>query len=228
MKWLIDCADVSIPALRDMPALGTPEGTFPERVAVEENGEPLVSLEEHLKVYRVYSWMGFDHASATLRVRAGVLERLVRASANLPSGFELAVIDSHRTRIFQAELMSHYQKETEQSLEGYVSDPDSTTLIPPHTTGGAVDLTLAWRGAVLGIGTDFDAFSPKSAPGWFESREADGKARDLRRLLASVLSAEDMVVIDTEWWHWSYGDQRWAAQTGAPAALYGEIVANSD
>jgi zinc D-Ala-D-Ala dipeptidase len=221
MKWLIDCTDVAIPELPELTSVRSPK-PLSGVVAVDENGDPLVSVSEAVAVYPVYSWMGFAHLSPALRVRAGVLERLARASANLPSGFELAVIDGHRTRAFQAELMAYYKSQTQQSLDGYVSDPDSTTVIPPHVTGGAVDLTLAWRGAVLALGTDFDDFTPRSAPDWFEGADRDGTARALRRLLASVLSAEGMVVIDTEWWHWSYGDQRWAVHAGAPAALYGE------
>jgi D-alanyl-D-alanine dipeptidase len=29
-------------------------------------------------------------------------------------------------------------------------------------------------------------------------------------------------VLPTEWWHWSYGDQHWAAAAGEPVAHYGE------
>ena len=109
------------------------------------------------------------------------------------------------------------------SPAGFVSDPWSNAPVPPHTTGGAVDLTRGWRGAVLGLGTDFDAFLPDSAPAALEG-EAGSIARDLRRLLASLLHAEGMTVIGSEWWHWSYGDQYWAARTGAPAAISDEIV----
>jgi zinc D-Ala-D-Ala dipeptidase len=220
MKWLIDCADVTIPALPTVELPRFSRAEFP----IGDNSEPLTSLSGAVRVHPVYSWMGFEHAPRTLQVRSGLLERLRRASNRLPPEFELAVIDGHRTRAFQAELLTYYQGQTELPIEGYVSDPHSTTVIPPHATGGAVDLTLAWRGAVLGLGTDFDAFSPESAPAWFEYGADHGKARDLRRLLASVLSAEDMVVIDTEWWHWSYGDQWWAAKTGASAAVYGEAI----
>ena len=37
-----------------------------------------------------------------------------------------------------------------------------------------------------------------------------------------TLGPVGMVVIDKEWWHWSYGDQWWAVQKGEPHALYGE------
>jgi zinc D-Ala-D-Ala dipeptidase len=223
MKWLIDCADVAVPSQSDLPEL-KPPARGRAAVPIEDNGEKLVSLSGIVRIYPVYYWMGFKHAQAEPRVRADVARRLQQASASLPPDFEIVVIDGHRTRQLQAELMTYYKQQTEQPLEGYVSDPDSTTLIPPHATGGAVDLTLAWRGAPLGLGTDFDEFSTESAPASFESVSSPSSARDLRRLLAKHLMAEGigMVVIDSEWWHWSYGDQWWAVQTGAPAALYGE------
>lgn len=221
MKWLIDCADVAIPPLESKPEVRPPANRSTD-VPIKDNREPLVPLSEAVPAYPVYYWMGFKNASLELRVRAGLLERLERASIRLPEGFKIVVIDGYRTRALQAELMTYYQNQEEQPLEGYVSDPYSTTLIPPHATGGAVDLTLAWHGAVLGLGTDFDDFSKRSWPASLEGVPGPSTARDLRRLLASVLQSEGMVVIGTEWWHWSFGDQRWAAQTGASEALYGE------
>ena len=224
MKWLIDCKDVAIPAVPDLPAVEKPSSSSATEIPVEDNGEPLVPLAEAIRLYPVYSWLGFGHMPPRPRVRVGLVERLRSASAKLPPDFELAVIDGHRTREFQAELQAYYQAQTKQPLDEFVSDPYSTSVVPPHATGGAVDLTLAWRGAVLGLGTDFDEFLPESAPAALERIIHPDTARDLRRLLASVLSAEQLVVIDSEWWHWSYGDQRWAAQTGTPAAIYGEVA----
>jgi D-alanyl-D-alanine dipeptidase len=223
MKWLVDCSHIAVPPQPDLPALHPPK-PLSKRVPVEDNGEPLVSLEGAIKLYRVYSWLGFKHMPTVPRLRTSVLERLQRASARLPPDFELVIIDGHRTRAFQEELLAYYQAQTTQALDEFVSDPASTTVVPPHTTGGAVDLTLGWRGAVLGLGTDFDCFVTESAPAALEENDVDGPARDLRRLLASVLSREGMTVIESEWWHWSYGDQHWAAATGAPAAVYNAAI----
>jgi zinc D-Ala-D-Ala dipeptidase len=219
MTWLIDCGAVAVPAQPGLPALQCP-GPVSVDVPVKENDEPLVSLAGVVGMHPVYSWLGFRQCPAELRLREGVLGRLERASRRLPPDFEIVVLDAHRTRDFQAELLAHYLTSS-TSLAGFVADPWSDAPVPPHTTGGAVDLTLAWRGAVLGLGTDFDAFLPDSAPAALEA--GAGIARDLRRLLAGVLQDEGMAVIASEWWHWSYGDQYWAARTGAPAAIYDEI-----
>ncbi len=222
MKWLIDCNVIAVPPQPGLPALRRPMPAHPD-VPVKENDEPLIPLAGIIKTYPVYSWLGFEHGPGAMQLRAGVLERLERASRRLPADFEIVVIDAHRTRAFQAELLAYYLAAANTPLAGFVSDPWSDAPVPPHTTGGAVDLTLGWRGAVLGLGTDFDAFLPDSAPAALED-DAGGTARDLRRLLASRLHAVGMTVIGSEWWHWPYGDQYWAARTGAPAAIYDEIV----
>jgi zinc D-Ala-D-Ala dipeptidase len=223
MKWLIDCANLAIPPQRELPILRAPRALH-TGIPVKDNEEPLVPLAGAIRLHPVYSWLGFKHVPAVPRVRAGVLERLRRASGRLPADFELVVIDGHRLRAFQVELLTYYRAESAQALSTarYIADPYSDAVAPPHTTGGAVDLTLGWRGAVLGLGTDFDAFCAESAPAALENA-AGGTARDLRRLLATVLQAEGMVPLDTEWWHWSYGDQYWASVTAAPVAVYGEI-----
>lgn len=221
MKWLIDCAELAIPHLGDLPIIRPPK-LRRSLVATKENGELLVPLAGALRLHPVYSWLGFDHASTTPRVRVGVLERLQRASKRLPPDFELVVIDAHRMRTFQAELFAYYQEQPSLKRARYVADPYDESLVPPHVTGGAVDLTLSWRGAVLGLGTDFDEFTEESAPAALENA-TPSTARTLRRLLASVLIEEELVPIDTEWWHWSYGDQYWASVTAAPMAIYDAI-----
>jgi D-alanyl-D-alanine dipeptidase len=256
MKWLVDCQAVALPAQPERPAVRGPAAARPG-VPVKENDEPLVALAGAVATCPVYSWLGFGHHPGPMRLRAGVVRRLQRASRRLPPDFEIVVIDAHRTRAFQAELLAYYQAAglappggrpaappppgppppgppppgaaaagprsgpLGGPLDGYVADTWSDDPVPPHTTGGAVDLTLGWRGAVLGLGTDFDAFVPQAAPAALE-HPAGGMARDLRRLLAAVLAGEGMTVLPSEWWHWSYGDQHWAAAAGEPVACYGE------
>jgi zinc D-Ala-D-Ala dipeptidase len=235
MTWLVDCQAVALPAQPPRPPVRRPAAARPG-APVKENDEPLIPLAGAVATCPVYSWLGFRHGPGPLRLRAGVVGRLQRASRRLPPDFEIVVIDAHRTRAFQAELLAYYQAAAEAlprraaspragpaagPLDGYVADPWSNEPVPPHTTGGAVDLTLGWRGAVLGLGTDFDAFVPQAAPAALE-HPGGGPARDLRRLLAAVLQDEGMTVLPSEWWHWSYGDQHWAAAAGEPVAHYGE------
>jgi D-alanyl-D-alanine dipeptidase len=49
----------------------------------------------------------------------------------------------------------------------------------------------------------------------------------LRRLLYWTLRGAGMVGIREEWWHYSLGDQEWAAQLEARHARYGAVDAPS-
>jgi D-alanyl-D-alanine dipeptidase len=94
-------------------------------------------------------------------------------------------------------------------------DPNSP---PPHATGAAVDLTLRrLKGAPLWMGTIFDdvtahahADSLERIPSGalsFSEREA----RDNRRMLYWLMQEAGLLVNPNEWWHYSVGDQLWAA-----------------
>ena len=50
---------------------------------------------------------------------------------------------------------------------------------------------------------------------------SDEEARANRRLLHWLMVEEGFAGHPDEWWHFSWGDQMWAALTGAPAAHYG-------
>jgi D-alanyl-D-alanine dipeptidase len=68
---------------------------------------------------------------------------------------------------------------------------------PPHSTGGAVDVTLV------------DTLNPV--------------IHQRRALLAATMSDAGFAPLLHEWWHFSYGDRHWAVATGATAAIYGRV-----
>ena len=148
------------------------------------------------------------------RVRTGIADRLKTAKEMLPDEFNLIVLDGWRSLVDQQRLVDHYGSSA--SSRGFVAPVKPEGARPPHTTGGAVDVTLSWRGVVLGLGTDFDEFSDAACLGAFEDGR-DRLVRRLRRLLAGTMGAVGMVCYGPEWWHWSFGDDVWACATGEPA-----------
>ncbi|TDV48873.1 hypothetical protein [Actinophytocola oryzae] len=72
-----------------------------------------------------------------------------------------------------------------------------------HATGGAVDLSLHVSGS-----PEPALWSAAPPPEW--------------PVCAAALTAVGMVGGDT-WWHWSFGDSRWCASTGAQAPVYDPI-----
>lgn len=214
-------AEVDAPAVHGPPALEVLADLDGQEVPVEECGEPLVELDDAvrcLNLYRVDGWAGVPERTW---VRAGVLERLVFAQSLLPEGFSLAVFDAWRSTATVRALYDHFYGPDSTLAPGFLADPDDPTVVPPHLTGAAVDLTLAWEGTALALGTHFDDFSDRAWVHSLEGRRDAEPDRSLRRLLHAVMRAGGFVGMREEWWHFSYGDQRWAEAERRPSACYG-------
>jgi D-alanyl-D-alanine dipeptidase len=114
----------------------------------------------------------------------------------------------------------------DEERERYWARPTADPASPaPHSTGGAVDLTIAWEdGEPLFMGSLFDDPSVISGTDYFETR-ADNvsteEARANRRILYWTMIEAGFANHADEWWHYCWGDQMWARRTGQPAALYG-------
>lgn len=179
-------------------------------------------------------------------LRSGVAERLRRVNERLREAeLELWLFDAWRPQAvqiyfhdqwFPAELRRRDPKLSEQALlaevETYWAAPSQGDDAPsPHSTGGAVDLTLRWIGGdPLWMGSLFDDASAIAHTAHFETGAdpfsfSNEEARANRRLLCWLMREAGFASNPSEWWHYSYGDQMWAQATGAPMALYGGIEA---
>lgn len=189
----------------------------------QRDDEPLVPIvHRNIQVLSVYWHAGWDAARPGAWVRTTVAERLARVAENLPHGFSLAVFDAWRPLSLQAEI---YQAAyTDPGLPpGFVTPPsDDPYTPPPHLTGGAVDLTLAWNNRPLALGSEFDDFIDEAHADSYEG--VPGRIRQLRRLLYWSMAEAGFVVIDCEWWHFELGTRRWAAITGAPVWYSGSAA----
>ena len=210
--------DPHIVPLAEVPvgdALPAPAPLPDARQPCAVSGEPLDPLSS-VATLDAYSQLGILPPRPT-RVRSGVIGRLATAEGLLPGGFSLIVLDGWRSLEEQQRLLDYYGSPARDG--GFVAPIEPTAARPPHTTGGAVDLTLCWQGVALGLGTDYDTFGEAASLGAFED-ESDELVRRLRRLMAGVLDASGMICYHREWWHWSYGDDVWASATDN-AAIYG-------
>jgi D-alanyl-D-alanine dipeptidase len=206
--------------LGDLVGVGTPLsplGPAPDRrlECVCDPG-PLVEISG-VPVLDAYAILGLL-PKRQARCRAEVLKRLKEANSLLPDGFSLIVLDAYRTISEQEALRAHYSQSG--SIEGYVAGVSADLPRPPHVTGGAVDITLGYKGQPLALGTDYDSFMPAAHYDAFESE--DTPVRRLRRALAAALTKAGFVGYPLEWWHWSYGDDWWAASNGCEALF--EVV----
>ncbi len=191
-------------------------------------------------------WRRIDGAVPDLKLRRTVAGKLAQANARLAAaGLELFVFDAWRPKAVQAyfhdvwmpaEVRRRNPMLTGAALtaevERYWAAPSTDADSPaPHATGGAVDLTIRWRGGdPLWMGSIFDDATELAHRDRFETLDdnamsfSDEEARANRRLLHWVMAEEGFAGHPDEWWHFSWGDQMWATLSGAPAAHYGLIA----
>ena len=191
-------------------------------------------------------WQKVEGSTEKLLLRKSVGEKLAMVNARAAeAGLELFLFDAWRPRAVQAFFHDVWMPQALQSrnpqlkgealkeeVERYWAAPSEDENSPaPHATGGAIDLTLKWKdGEALWMGSLFDDVTALANRDRFEnlSREnfsfSDEEARANRRLLHWLMVEEDFAGHPDEWWHFSWGDQMWAALTGATHAHYGMAV----
>ena len=194
-------------------------------------------------------WQRVDGATDKLWLRKTVAEKLARVNARAAAaGLELYLFDAWRPRAVQAYFHDVWMPRElgrrdpglkgaalTQEVERYWAAPSHSADSPaPHATASAVDLTLRWKGRgrwkggeALWMGSLFDDVTALAHRDRFERLDpenfsfSDQEARASRRLLHWLMIEEGFAGHPDEWWHFSWGDQMWAALTGAPAAHYG-------
>ena len=208
----------------------------------------LLRLEPH-----PYASLGAPYATGTdpFRLRSGVVARLLKAEKALKRrepGLRLAIFDAWRPIPVQAFMVEHsiaelcrergVDRREGPALEQVIRDvgrfwaPPSRnpSTPPPHSTGAAVDLTLAsLSGTPLEMGGAIDAIGAISEPDHYNGSDDDvGRLwNQRRRLLADVMDSAGFAQHPNEWWHYSHGDQLWAWRSGADIAIYAEAESSS-
>ncbi|MFM8443552.1 MAG: M15 family metallopeptidase [Methylococcus sp.] len=203
---------------------------------IAECGEPLAAIPAgHFLLTEPppYAALGapYDAASPWM-LRSGVLEALLLAQQALDDrrpGWRLKIFDAYRPNAVQAFMVNHefLQLSGGRPVE-VVAEPERTALLerayriwaepsdnpatpPPHSTGAALDLTLADEmGREVSMGSPIDENSDRSNPDYFAGRDAVVHAN--RQLLREVMTAAGFRRHPFEWWHFSLGDQLWAWQ----------------
>ncbi|MEC8213786.1 MAG: M15 family metallopeptidase [Cyanobacteriota bacterium] len=194
----------------------------------------------------------YGPGSDPFRLRSGVIKRLLMAQQRLQQqhpDLQLAIFDAWRPIAVQRYMVAYaIGEECERrglnradpaqapAVQAVVDDvgrfwapPNSDpTMPPPHSTGAAVDLTLANRtpGQPLDMGGAIDAIGEISHPDHYgeaakqhpDSEQAVWHER--RELLRQVMHAAGFEQHPNEWWHFSHGDQLWAWRCGAERAIY--------
>lgn len=209
-----------------------------------DDGEPLVALEHgliSLASPHPYQALGAPYGEVSpWALRRSVAQKLLAAQVALGvqrPGWRLHVLDALRpvpVQAFMVEWTDRQLARDEPHLDAaaraarvrqfWAMPSEDPTTPPPHSTGAAVDVTLIDEAhRELDMGSPFDEPTPRSYPDHFAAATDDAgqRAHGHRQLLFAVLRDAGFRRHPREWWHFSFGDQAWAADTHAPAARYG-------
>lgn len=248
-------------SLRERPLPAPAQQETRAHIAIDidgkHNAEPLVAAKDFgIRGENFYAtarnppyYFVVPGATEALLVRRSVGEYLAQVSQRLAAAdLELYLFDAWRPqavqRFFHDSWVPRELRQRRPDLSDaeiaaetgqYWAAPTKDASAPaPHSTGGAVDLSIRWRngGDFLWMGSLFDDASAISHVRHFEvlaggdafSFSAE-EARANRRLLYWLMIEAGFASNSSEWWHYSFGDRMWAQSTGHPTLLYAGIEA---
>lgn len=182
-------------------------------------------------------------SSPYIMARDSIVAMLFKAQAFLPEGYTFCIFDAYRPIAVQQSLWDYFRQQkrrenpdkTEEEIDKItafcVSFPSYNILIPSlHNTGGAVDLNiLDSDGNELDMGCDFDDFTERAWTNYYEIHPVSEKEitiRDNRRMLYNAMIGAGFTNLPSEWWHFDYGDDKWAAINNTYPIYTGILDAN--
>ena len=201
-----------------------------------DNNEELVQASLYPEKILARSWYfgeGLAGSIPDIWLRSGTYERLLTAAESLPEGLRLVIWDGWRSYELQRVLFNTLlqritasgipEPEAHKQASIFVAIPSkSPESVSGHLTGGSIDLTIADKqGHYLPMGGNFDETQEHSYTDYYEHTDSNIIARENRRLLVRTMESAGFVNNPNEWWHYDFGNRRWAEMTGAPYAFYG-------
>jgi D-alanyl-D-alanine dipeptidase len=224
------------------------------QIPIEDCGEPLVPLPLDAFAREdphPYAKLGAPYGDRSpFMVRQTVLDRLCQAQRYLQQQqpWRILIFDAYRPLAVQqfmvdytvAQLVAerHLNRDrlTPAQHQAILDDvyqfwappnPDPA-MPPPHSTGAAVDITLIDENHhPVAMGSPIDELSPRSYPDHYRHSDHPQAAlfHQHRQVLRQVMERAGFCQHPQEWWHFSWGDQRWAWQTQIQPAIarYGSV-----
>ncbi|MFN6474792.1 M15 family metallopeptidase [Nostoc sp. DedQUE07] len=210
------------------------------QIPIFECGEPLVAIP--LELFAVESPHPYEKLGAPYGdrspyyLRQSVIENLIQAQNYLEllrQKWRIQIFDAYRPVAVQqfmvdysfaqavrdrgltnVELSANQRQEIWEAVYAIWAAPslDAKTP-PPHSTGGAVDVTLVDdTGQIVNMGSPIDEMSERSHPDYYANsdRLETQKYHVHRQLLRDVMLKAGFQRNPREWWHFSVGDQMWA------------------
>ena len=223
------------------------------KIPIEENKEKLISIPCCFKFIspHPYYYLGapYNEEKEIWKLREEVVKRLIKVNDCLKlrnNNYHLLIYDSWRSIEVQEFMFNRaFILECKRlNIEASVKDMKLYPLVkkkveefwaypsfdekcpPPHSTGGALDITLADKyGNIVDMGSEIDQMDEKSKPDFYKNNDKEEAItfNDRRNLLKELMLEFEFAQHPNEWWHFSFGDQLWAWKNKKPCAFYGKI-----
>lgn len=201
-------------------------------IPIRENGDPLVNFAEVYPELKLAS-ARFDYRRETY-LRSEVARRVAQADRFAAQrGFRILIHEGWRAPFIQKRMYAYacqkaretFPDKSDLAIRRFANRftaPMNKRVPPPHTTGGAVDVTLTdLELRPVDVCSPFPSESYESFP--TEVKGLSRKAQENRRLLVEAMSSSLLTNYPSEYWHWSFGDQGWAYRGGHPNAFYDSV-----
>ena len=201
------------------------------KIPITDNKEDLVNVKSIIKniVIRPPSYLS-EEGNTTGFLRFSVVQKLIKANDLLPNKYKFMLRCGYRPINAQIKRYNWmYNKikrdhpewnnaKVKELTDKWIAPPE---IVPPHTTGGAFDITIIKNDyRHLDMGTRLGEFNKKTST---YSKYITKENKMNRRLLINILEKVGFVNYPTEWWHWSYGDRYWAAVRNVRLSIYNSI-----
>jgi D-alanyl-D-alanine dipeptidase len=220
------------------------------KIIIKECDEKLLEIPSTFTRFTPHLYQKLDAPygdKSPFFLREEVIVRLEKAQKRLQTlqrGYRLKIFDAYRPLSVQRfmieydtqriarekygssfELLTLSEQDKVQKVVSHFWSPISNDVDlnpPPHSTGGALDLTIVdGAGVVLDMGTEIDELVDASESDYYLNSNTGYQKN--RELLVEVMLYAGFVQLPTEWWHFSYGDQIWALDKGRVDAIYGLV-----
>ncbi len=211
-----------------------------QQILIVESGEPLIPIP--LELFAVESPHPYEKLGAPYGdrspyyLRQTVLKKLIESQNLLQQTHpycRIQIFDAYRpieghkfmveytfAELLRAQNLNlsqisdiEQQNIWQQVYQFWASPSPDPATPPPHSTGGAIDITLVnEQGHPVNMGTAIDEVSPLSYPDYFanSTNPIERQYHAYRQLLWSIMQKVGFQRHPNEWWHFSFGDQMWA------------------
>ncbi len=201
-------------------------------IRYNECGEDLVNLEGKVADL-LCEYRRTDSSIKHILVRQSLVDKLCKVQQRLKIENEhlrLLVVEGYRSpgyqeRYYLQQLLFHHVQNPTLQFDALLEQVHQLVALPSvagHPTGGAVDVTLSYKGREVDMGGTIADFSvPEKIP--THSLLVTLEQKMMRLLLNEVMMAEGFAPFYGEWWHFSYGDREWATFYGHSETIFSPI-----